>query len=556
VGLALFPATVAVAVAAALAAPALTAPALASSVSLPSPLPMSLPPGGGAHAARATSTPTWLVGARARPAAVRLARRAGARRIGADTFVVATGRARAAARALRAAGLLTFAEPDVRFHRASALDGHPEQWARAPVVLPTLAAPPVGTVSIGIADDLVDPTNPDVGPQTRYLNRDGSPPAGPHGTEVASVAAAAAGNGGVMGVLPGAPLVSYALPQQIACSDLVRGVNRLTAARVAVINISLTSPNLCVALYAAVERAIRAGIIVVAAAGNEFEQGNPVEYPAAFPHVLSVAALDTRLLPASFSNANAAVDLSAPGEQVPVAVPLAFDTSDGAADGITRADGTSFAAPMVAGAAAWVRTVRPRLTGLQVADVLRDGARNLGRRGWDPDTGWGLVNVARAVTAHRPAIDPLEPNEDIPFVNGTFSGHADRAIYAGHGTRSVRATVDYAEDPTDVYRIRLLPRSAARVVLRPAYGDPDLAAYDGRARSLGAHRRLLGRSARSRGADRLVLANRDRRTRTAYVVVNASRTRGRINARYRLTITRARLSPTRTARRFSRASRR
>jgi hypothetical protein len=341
-------------------------------------------------------------------------------------------------------------------------------------------------------------------------------------------------------VLPGAPLVSYALPAQLLCSQVAEGVARLAKAKVGVINISLGSPSPCATLYRAVEQAIGAGIVVTAAAGNDYQQGNPVIYPAAFPHVLSVAAVDAELQASAFSNANAGVDLSAPGERVPLAIPLAFDTKDGARDGITLADGTSFAAPMVAGAAAWVRTVRPELTGGQIADTLRIGARDLPPSGWDRDTGWGLLDVSAALSIRTPRIDPLEPNDDMPLVDGVYFGRPDPPIYTGHGSRSVRATVDAAEDPFDVYRIRVPRRSSLKAVVNPYYGDPDLYAFDGSARDVNSRRALVQRSAHDGGPERVDLVNRGRRTLTGYVVVNAASTSGSIDASYRLTVSRTR----------------
>lgn len=499
------------------------------------PLPMLLP-GRGAHAT-SVQTATWLLGARPGGRSTRLLLRFGAQPVTDGAWRVSASRARAAAVALRKARRLTYAEPDVRLRTASALDGHPEQWARAAVVPPDLVAPPVGRVRIGIVDDLIDPTHPDVGPQTSYLNDDGLPPAGPHGTMVASAAAAAAGNGGVMGVLPGAPLVSYAT--DLTCGDVAEGIDELTDAGVGVINISLTSGRPCATLYAAVEEAIGTGVVVTAAAGNDFEAGNPVEYPAAFPHVLSVASVAPDLSSSGFSNANAAVDIAAPGEQVPVAIPLSDDVEDGAQDGVTLADGTSFAAPIVAGAAAWVRTVRPRLSSGQIADVLRAGARNLERRGWDADTGWGLVSIPGALRATTPAEDPLEPNDDFPFIDGTFFRHPDPPIFRGHGRRVVRATVDWAEDPWDIYRFRMPPHSAFGAIVRPSYGDPDLYAFDGAVRTLARSRRhLVAHSAHYHGKDAIALENSSRRTLTGYLAVNAARSHGKIDAGYRLSVRR------------------
>ena len=79
------------------------------------------------------------------------------------------------------------------------------------------------------------------------------------------------------------------------------------------INLSFGTPSDCATLFGAVQVAFAKGSLVVAAAGNEFAQGNPVIFPAAYPHVLSVASLDPTLTSSGFSSANAAVDIAAPG---------------------------------------------------------------------------------------------------------------------------------------------------------------------------------------------------------------------------------------------------
>jgi subtilisin family serine protease len=501
----------------------------------PDPLPMTLPSDAGARAAAARGG-TWLLGVAPTTRAAALARARGARRVADGAYVVPASRARATAAALRRAGLLTYAEPDRRFRRSSVPDATLDAWARGAVVPSTQPGPPAGRVTIGILDDAIDASHPDLAGHTLLLNGPGD---GEHGTMVASAAAGSAGNGGVTGVLPGAALVGYQLPGQITCSAAARGVDALIDTKVTVINLSFGASSPCATLYRVVEQAIGAGIVVVAASGNEFERGNPVVYPAAHPHVLSVAAVGTDLSSSFFSSANAAVDLSAPGEQVPLALPLGLDVADGAQDGVTLADGTSFAAPMVAGAAAWVRAARPSLTGLQVADALRRSARDIDDRGWDADTGWGLVNIPAALRTPAPRADPGEPNDDIPQVDGTWFADAEPALFRGLGSRSLRATVDRAEDPADVYRLRMPPRSSLRVALAPSYGDPDLFAFDGASRTLrGA--RLVAASVRARGTDRVTLTNRSLRTRTRYLAVGASETDGMIDAGYRLTVSRAR----------------
>ena len=89
--------------------------------------------------------------------------------------------------------------------------------------------------------------------------------------------------------------------------------------------------------------------------------------------------------------------MAAPGEDLPLAVPFALDTNDEAADGITVSQGTSFAAPMVAAVASAVRGARPDLDIGQVADLIRFSARDVGDRGYDVQTGYGLVDLAAAL---------------------------------------------------------------------------------------------------------------------------------------------------------------
>ena len=136
------------------------------------------------------------------------------------------------------------------------------------------------------------------------------------------------------------------------------------------------------------------GCLVVASAGNGGRLGSPPTYPADSPHVLTVAATDQNDAVAPFSTSSTANDIAAPGVGIIGAVPLADDAS-----GYAPGSGTSFSAPIVSAAAAWVWTVRPTLTASQIAAVLREGARDIGPPGFDNASGWGIVNIPRV--AHR-----------------------------------------------------------------------------------------------------------------------------------------------------------
>jgi subtilase family protein len=442
--------------------------------------PMTLP-ATGAHAA-AAEPKKWLVGARNAIRVDKVAGRFGAKQLNLHgTYVVPRARARGFAAALRRRGALAYAEPDVTLERASVLDIAPAGWARGAVVPPT-APPPVPRVTVGVVDDFVDTTLPDLAAQTRVIN---GPPAitGSHGTEVASTISGAFNGTGVTGIFPSVPLVNFGLPQALTCSAAANGIVAVVRAKATVVNLSFGSSEQCATLFRVVEAVYGTGVLLVAAAGNEGGEGNAPQYPAAWPHVLSVAALNEALAPASFSNRNAAVDVAAPGVNVPVDTPLPFDT-DGTPDAARLDSGTSFASPIVAGTAAWVWSARPTLGNGQVADVLRESARDVSTPGYDTQTGFGLVNLPNALTARTPLRDPLEPNDDIAFVDGTAFRSPDRYLYRGVTRAPIRASVDEIEDPIDVYRIRVPARRSVLVRLRTTFGDADLFAFAGNRKTL------------------------------------------------------------------------
>ena len=497
--------------------------------------PMNLPPSASAVAAASTQPERWIVGAERGDASERIARRFGAGSLaGGTAYRVATPRARALAAALRRGGRLTYAEPDVELRRFSAFDAQPASGPRSAVIDPGLTPPaPIPQGAIAIVDDLADVTLPDLASNTRQVNP--GPVLGRHGTMVASAAGAVLNGSGVFGAFPGAPLLSVGLPPQIRCSDASAGVIAAAREGARVINLSFGTTVPCATLFEAVQRAYAAGSLVVAATGNEFAAGNPVIYPAAFPHVLSVAALDPSLQPSAFSSANAAVDVAAPGVNVPVAVPLAFDT-DGVVDGVSVASGTSFSAPIVAGAAAWLATVRPTLRNGQVADVLRRSARDVASPGYDASTGFGLVHLASALAAPTPERDILEPNDGITFVDGSVFMKPDPYVWKGTGRRILNGSVDRIEDPVDVLRIRMPARALLRIRLRPRSGNPNLTVFRGSADSLQDTDWIIARSRRSaRATDSVRFTNRSSRNATAYVVVDVSTLAGTpLSASYRL----------------------
>jgi hypothetical protein len=145
---------------------------------------------------------------------------------------------------------------------------------------------------------------------------------------------------------------------------------------------------------------------------------------------------------------------------IPIAVPVWLNPT-----GYESADGTSFAAPLVSGAAAWVWTERPNLDVTQLFELMRHSARDVWLPGWDKDTGFGVLDIPRALSFPAPAVDPQEPNDDVYLVkpNGLFRDGT--AFILGGGRRSTLFAdrLDATEDPEDVFRVALPPHSTLRV---------------------------------------------------------------------------------------------
>ncbi len=427
---------------------------------------------------------------------------------------------------------LTFAEPDVERHVTQrAVPDDPltplSRW-RDRVIDPALVPPPVradGPV-LAVIDAKAaighrefaggNVTSPS--PRRAKIS---------HGTATLGVAAAPANGVGIVGAYPGARAINVALPPTgIRCSDSARGIRRAIRAGASVISMSYGSTALCYAEYEAIQLATRRGITLVAAGGNDRERGNPFEFPASLPHVLTVGALDADDDPAFFSNANAALDLVAPG--VGIVAPVLRDR-------YARVSGTSFSTPIVAGAVTWLRTARPGLTPDQVTNVLRTTAVDVFRRGYDARTGYGRLDLAGALAQPPPAVDPLEPNEDFRFVDGRAFGRAAAPIWTGRGDAALSATVDRYEDPSDVYRIRVPAKRSVTITVRPT-ANANLDVYAGGSPTVASRRGLIRRSRHTgKRPERVRIRNTGTKTRTALIQVY-QRGRRPANSAYELTV--------------------
>ena len=139
------------------------------------------------------------------------------------------------------------------------------------------------------------------------------------------------------------------------------------------------------------------GIIAVAAMGNEYERGNPIEYPGAYPGVLAVGAVDGAGKRAKFSNTGSHIGLVTPGVGILSTVPMRRSKYCVDVE-FASYDGTSMASPIVAAAANLLLARNPKLTAAQAFRKLQSTAVRLPAQsggGYSRAYGAGLLNLKR-----------------------------------------------------------------------------------------------------------------------------------------------------------------
>ncbi|MEU1854074.1 type VII secretion-associated serine protease mycosin [Streptomyces sp. NPDC019990] len=247
-----------------------------------------------------------------------------------------------------------------------------------------------------------------------------------HGTRVAGIIAARPLKGtGFVGIAPKAKILSYRYTggeeKQGDSGTMSAAIRDAVAKGADVINISSDTADKKDngPLRRAVTEAVNQGALIIAAAGNDGADGNTDEtYPAAYDGVLAVAASDRNDERAVFSQSGDFVDVAAPGVGMVSTVPD---------NGQCTADGTSFAAPYVAGVAALLREKYPDWNAAQITTRIEETAQRPGR-GPNPYIGWGVVDPVAALSDDsEPA---TSPKPDPPAAAGA-SGVVPMAVTMG-----------------------------------------------------------------------------------------------------------------------------
>src|SRR5437667_2425985 len=297
------------------------------------------------------------------------------------------------------------------------------EWHLAKIQAPKVWEITTGNpaVTIAILDTGVDGTHPDLAanivPGWNFYdnNADTSDVYG-HGTAVAGQAAAIGNNGiGVAGLVWGCKIMPVRISDangSAMFSTMVSGLIWAVDHGARVANISYIASTSSSVTSAAPYFQSKGGVVAVAAGNYATFDSSPDN-----PYVLTVSATSTDDSVWSSSNTGNNVDLAAPGVAI-------YTTGKGG--GYVVGTGTSASAPIVAAVAAMVLSVNSSLTGIQVQDILKQSADDLGAPGWDPSYGWGRVNAYKAVLAVTGGVsaDATPPTATItsPSAGSTVAG--------------------------------------------------------------------------------------------------------------------------------------
>jgi subtilase family protein len=343
---------------------------------------------------------------------------------------------------------------------ASRLD--PQQWWPPHVGADPAQAPGPG-VPIVIVDSGVDASHPTFAgrPDTTYLNDQSTAGGGDwHGTAVAATA---------LSVYPRAALEVWDISPggDLSVPAAVAAIDATAQHCPSVISLSFEASTRDASIADAIATAQHNGCLVVASAGNGGATSATV-YPASLPHVVSVGSTDENDAIAPFSAISPSLDLVAPGVDIFTAVPTWRK-----AGGYENENGTSFSVPIVSAAAAWLWTLRPTLTALQVSALLRSTTRDLGFPGFDNSSGYGLLNVAAALAAPTPPVDPGEPNDDVDEVKpgALFADGEPPLTTAAKPSLRIAGSLDVSDDPRDIYRISVPAKKVVHVSVTGAAGS-------------------------------------------------------------------------------------
>ncbi len=320
--------------------------------------------------------------------------------------------------------------------------GAPLQWTLARENFPAAWEVTTGGGAIvGVLDSGVDGNHPELSGKLHSLDEIGTSTGATvdtegHGTHVSGLACAATNDGRATAGAGWDCRIAVVKVERLFDEDIIAGINTAVARGADAINMSFGGGGTSAALDLAIDRAVAAGVVPVAAAGNsgETEQGAPASLlqPGNAPDITAGRGLVVTA--ADFLDRRAGTGR---GTQISMAAygfyresggppgiistfpsnPTSFESGLSGGCGCRRTVagdpryayllGTSMATPQVAALAAMVGNLNPFLSAPEKIRLIKETARRSG--GWNPDLGWGILDAGRAVDAAR-RIDRTPPS--------------------------------------------------------------------------------------------------------------------------------------------------
>ena len=286
-------------------------------------------------------------------------------------------------------------------------EGQPSPQAETvPVGVSQIKAPPAWGCSRGkgikvaILDTGIDWTHPDLAPNYKgsvsFVPGETAMDGNSHGSHCAGTIGAPINGVGVVGVAPEASLYAVKVLSNAGSGQwswLIAGLNWCIQNKMHIASMSLGGGGAPTALETMCNAAFGAGVLLVAAAGNAGPGMGTVGFPGKYKNVIAVSAIDSSNVIAPFSSRGPEVEICAPGVNVLSTVP---------GGGYGNKSGTSMACPHVSGAAAVVWGSHRFANNVQIWNLLGSTADNFGPPGWDPEYGYGRVDVDQAAEALVP----------------------------------------------------------------------------------------------------------------------------------------------------------
>ncbi len=322
-------------------------------------------------------------------------------------------------------------------------------------------------VRIAVVDSGVveHPGLPKISEFIDVTSESGNPvPPSNHGTAVASIISGT--NPQAPGIAPAATLISIRVIDSTLRADAFSVAAGLLAAvdhQAHLMNLSLGSNEDNPLIREAVQFAQQNGLLIIAASGNSAR--SQAAYPAAYPGVISVGAVDGRGTQVEFSNYADSLSITAPGYAVNAAAPGGT---------YIRMSGTSASAPFVTGAiAATMSTSLTTLTPQQAADIVMSHTNEAGIPGPDSQYGFGILNIGRIMNRNVPGL------VDVALTHQEYSAATSQlsVTFQNRGTKPLVNVLLEATAPGGTNRLNInsIAPGAVQTVslpIAPGYQSP------------------------------------------------------------------------------------